>query len=154
MAIAAGQTSLDRRLPISLLILRLSIAWFLMQWAIEKFVKPDVTAKIFSAFYKLPLDLDLAPIVGGLQILLVLAFLTGFLKPLSYGLIATMHSVSTVSTWKSIVMPFAEGSNHLFTTGVPVLAACWILFALRDQDVMFSIDAWRARRATSIAAAA
>lgn len=153
MAIVAGQTHLDRRLPISLLMLRLSIGWFLMQWAIEKFVKPDVTAKIFSAFYKLPLDLEFAPIVGGLQILLVLAFLTGLMKPLSYGLIAAMHSVSTVSTWKSIVMPFAEGSNHLFTTGVPVLAACWILFALRDQDVMFSVDAWRARRATSIAAA-
>lgn len=154
MAIAVGQTNLDRRLPLSLLFLRLSIAWFLMQWAIEKFVKPDVTAKIFSAFYKLPLDLEFAPIVGGLQILLVLAFLTGFLKPLSYGLIATMHSVTTISTWKSLVMPFAEGSNHLFITGVPVLAACWILFALRDQDVMFSIDAWRARRAPGIAAAA
>ena len=153
MAIAVGQTSLDHRLPISLLVLRLSIGWFLMQWAIEKFVKPEVSAKIFSAFYKLPLDLELAPIVGGLQILLVLAFLTGFLKPLSYGLIATMHSVTTASTWKSIFMPFADGSNHLFTTGVPVLAACWILFALRDQDVMFSIDAWRARRAPGITAA-
>ena len=73
MAITVGQTGLDHRLPISLFVLRLSISWFFMQWAVEKFVKPEVSAKIFSAFYKLPLDLELAPIVGGLQILLVLA---------------------------------------------------------------------------------
>jgi len=41
----------------------------------------------------------------------------------SFGLVAVMHTVTTVSTWKSIIMPFAEGSNQLFSTGVPVLAA-------------------------------
>lgn len=153
MAISSGQTSLDRRLHVSLLVLRLAISWFFLQWAVEKFVKPDVSAKIFAAFYKIPLDVDIAPIVGSIQILIVLAFLAGFLKPLSYGLVALMHSVSTASTWKSLVMPFAEGSNHLFTTGIPVLAACWILFALRDRDVMFSADAWRADRNCPVAAA-
>lgn len=152
MAISSGQTSVDRRLHVSLLVLRLAISWFLLQWAVEKFVKPDVSAKIFAGFYKIPLDVGIAPVVGSIQLLIVLAFLIGFMKSVSYGLVAVMHSVTTLSTWKSLVMPFAEGSNHLFTTGVPVLAACWILFALRDQDVMFSVDAWRAGRRSAVAA--
>lgn len=153
MAISSGQTSVERRLQVSLLVLRLAISWFLLQWAVEKFVKPGVSAKIFAAFYKIPLDVDLAPVVGSIQLLLALAFLAGFMKPLTYSLVAVMHSVTTVSTWKSLVMPFAVGSNHLFTTGVPVLAVCWILFALRDQDVMFSVDAWRAGRNRPLATA-
>ncbi|MGD9728664.1 MAG: hypothetical protein AB7V39_20095, partial [Nitrospiraceae bacterium] len=136
----------ERRLQISLFILRLTISWFLMQWAVEKFVKPDVTSKIFAFFYKVPLDVNLSPVIGGVQMIIVIAFLVGFMKPLSYGVVALMHSVSTAATWKSLIMPFAEGSNHLFTTAVPVLAACWILFALRDQDVMLSVDSWRAGR--------
>jgi hypothetical protein len=65
----------------------------------------------------------------------------------SYGLVLLMHTFTTAVTWRSIVMPFAEGSSHLFTTGVPVLAACWVLFYLRDQDTLFVVDAMRAARA-------
>lgn len=141
--------SVDKRLAHGLFALRFTIAWFLMQWAVEKFVKPEGTAKIFAAFYQLPVDVDLAPVLGGVQAIIVLAFLTGFLKKWSYGLVLLMHGVTTAVTWRSIVMPFADGSSHLFTTGVPVLAACWVLFYLRDRDTLFSIDAARAAKASS-----
>ena len=84
--------------------------------------------------------------IGVVQLVLVTAFLVGFSRRVSYGLVALMHTVTTVSTWKSIIMPFAEGNNQLFTTGVPVLAACWALYALRDRDCLYSVDAWRASR--------
>ncbi len=136
----------ERKLQLSLLAMRLTIAYFLMQWVADKFLNPDHTARIFAFFYKVPIEVSVSPLIGGLQFIVVAAFLVGFLKPLSFGIVALMHTVTTVSTWKSIIFPFAEGSNQLFSTGVPVLAACWALFALREHDVLFSIDAWRASR--------
>tara|TARA_R110000868_G_scaffold113557_4_gene304666 strand:- start:2169 stop:2624 length:456 start_codon:yes stop_codon:yes gene_type:complete len=136
----------ERKLQLSLLALRLTIAWFLMQWVLDKFLNPDHTARIFAFFYKVPIDISLSPVIGSIQLIVVTAFLLGFMKPISYGAVALMHTVTTLSTWKSILMPFAEGSNQLFSTGVPVLAACWALFALREHDVLLSFDAWRDSR--------
>ncbi|MBI1285409.1 MAG: hypothetical protein GC183_13915 [Thiobacillus sp.] len=137
-------SDVQRRLQISLFALRVTISWFLLQWAVEKMVAPAVTSKIFNVFYGVTLDVNIAPIIGAIQAIVILAFLAGFLKTWSYALVAIMHGVSTLATWRSLVMPFAEGSNHLFTTAVPVLAACAMLFYLRDQDNLFSIDARRA----------
>ena len=134
-----------RRLRISLLILRVTISWFLLQWAVEKIVSPESTVKIFGFFYKLPLDVGIAPAIGIVQAVVVLAFLAGFMKTWSYALVTDLHGVSTLATWRSIIMPFAEGSNHLFTTAVPVLAACAVLFYMRDQDTLLSVDSWRKR---------
>lgn len=154
MSESTSTASVERRLQISLFALRLTIAWFLLQWAIEKFIAPETTARIFGFFYKMPLDVSVAPVVGAIQMVIVLAFLAGFMKTWSYALVALMHGVATFSTWKSIIMPFAEGSNHLFTTAVPVLAACVVLFYLRDQDTLYSIDARRAKSASSKSAEA
>lgn len=153
MSDLASETNVLRRLQISLLALRVTISWFLLQWAVEKIVTPGVTSKIFAGFYKLPLDVSVAPIIGVIQAIVVLAFLVGFMRTQSYALVALMHGVSTLSTWRSLIMPFAEGSNHLFTTAVPVLAACAVLFYLRDQDTLFSVDARRVARSKGQSAA-
>ena len=146
MTSADSPQNAERTLQISLLAIRATIAFFLLQWVMDKFLDPDHTARIFAFFYKLPIDVSLSPIIGTVQLVLVAAFLAGFSRRTSYGLVAVMHTVTTVSTWRSIIMPFAEGNNQLFTTGVPVLAACWALYALRDRDRLFSIDAWRESR--------
>lgn len=154
MSELATETNVQRRLQVSLLALRVTISWFLLQWAVEKMVTPGVTSKIFAGFYKVPLDVSVAPIIGVIQAVVILAFLVGFMRTWSYALVALMHGVSTLSTWRSLIMPFAEGSNHLFTTAVPVLAACVVLFYLRDQDMLFSVDAWRVARSKNRSAMA
>ena len=154
MSDESAPAGVQRRLQISLFALRLTISWFLLQWAVEKLVAPEVTARIFDFFYKIPLDVNVVPVIGVIQMIIVLAFLGGFLKIWSYALVTIMHGISTLVTWKSLIMPFAEGSNHLFTTAVPVLVACWALFYLRDQDTMFSLDAWRSSRAKAMPTAA
>jgi putative oxidoreductase len=140
-------SDVQRRLRISLFLLRFTISWFLLQWAVEKMISPGVTSKIFAVFYKVPLDVSVAPAIGVIQAIVVLAFLAGFMRTWSYALVTLIHGVSTLATWRSLILPFAEGSNHLFTTAVPVLAACVVLFYLRDQDTLFSIDARRAAHA-------
>ena len=138
-------SDLLKRLPVSLLILRVTISWFLLQWAVEKFVTPEITTRIFEVFYNVPVDINLSPIIGGIQAIIVLGFLAGFMKTWTYALILIMHAASTLVTWRSLIMPFADGSNHLFITGVPVLAACFVLFYLRQHDTLFTVGSLKSK---------
>ncbi len=140
-----ADSNLSKRLSISLLVLRVTISWFLLQWAVEKFVKPEITTRIFEFFYNIPIDVNISPVIGGIQALIVLGFLAGFMKTWTYALVLAMHGASTLVTWRSLVMPFAEDSNHLFITGVPVLAACFVLFYLREYDTLFTIGNRKAK---------
>jgi hypothetical protein len=46
--------------------------------------------------------------------------------------------VSTFSSYKQYLAPF-EGPNLLFFAAWPMLAACFTLFLLRDQDKKWSV---------------
>lgn len=133
--------STERTIANSLFLLRLVLGLFLLQWTIEKFVKPEVTARIFETFYFIDIGPEYAWVFGVPQLIIVLAFLAGFLPTVSYGLCFAMHLISTLSTWQRLIDPF-EGVNHLFTAAVPVLAAFWVLFALRDRDTLFNVSHW------------
>ena len=131
------------RLTTPLLILRITIGLFLLQWGIEKLVIPETTAVIFSHFYKIDgVGENAAMVMGILQSLLALAILFGFQKHISYLLGFLLHAGSTISTIGNLIDPYAPG-NHLFMTAVPVLAGMWLLYRMRDADVKFSIDAMR-----------
>ncbi len=127
------------RLPIALLILRLSLALFLLPWVIEKFTKPETTAKIFAHFYHIDnLSKTMSYGVGGLWALLLLAFVTGYKKRISYGIVLALHALGTVFTWRQL-LPFLETHNHLFLASIPTLGALTALYLLRDQDVKWSL---------------
>ena len=130
----------DERLQTPLLILRITIGLFLLQWGVEKFITPGTTAMIFSHFYMIDgLPVNAATILGSLQCLVAVSVLTGFQKKISYLLAFLIHSVSTIATIGPMLSPYDPG-NHLFFTGVPVLAAMGLLWYMRDSDTKFSID--------------
>ena len=137
-------STLETRIRVPLLILRVTLGIFLLQWGVEKLVWPDVTAKIFSHFYFIDgLGLTAAYVMGVLQILLSLAIIFGAFRGISYLIGFIIHGLSTVSTAKHIFMPFMfEGWNHLFMTAVPVLAGFWLLYWVRDWDTL-SVDGMR-----------
>ena len=133
-------STIDQRAQIPLLVLRITIGLFLLQWGIEKFVLPDTAAMIFAGFYGVDgLTHTIAYVLGGLQCAVALAVLSGFQKKFSYLLAFLIHSVSTLSTIPNMLAPYDPG-NHLFFTGVPVLAAMGLLWYLRDYDTKLSID--------------
>ena len=85
------------RLTTPLLILRITIGLFLLQWGIEKLVIPETTAVIFSHFYKIDgVGENAAMVMGILQSLLALAILFGFQTP----------SQNAEAHWQ---VPFFEG---------------------------------------------
>ena len=126
--------------------MRLSLGAFLMIWAVDKVIAPAHAQGVFAKFYALS---DMSPVVlsvlGFVQIGIILAFAAGFARLWTYGTVLLMHTVSTLSTYPHLLRPWAQGSQLLFWTAVPVLAAMIALFLLRDRDRMLSIDAVRAR---------
>lgn len=129
----------SRRLPLALLGIRVSLVIVMGVWVADKFVNWPHTAKVFEHFYGIAgLGETTAYVLGGLQGLVLLAFAVGYRQRLSYGLIAVMHTVSTLSSWQQYLEPWP--GNLLFFAAWPMLAACWTLYALREADTIAVID--------------
>lgn len=133
----------DQRLPIALLALRLGVFIVMLMWTLDKFVQPDHSAGVFANFYGLSgLGPSIFMLIGAAQLVLVLAFVAGAFRRLTYGLIFLLHTVSTLSSWPQYLDAF---NNLLFFAAWPMLAACFALYLLRDQDTLMSVDAARQR---------
>ncbi|MDP5036716.1 hypothetical protein [Alishewanella sp. SMS8] len=129
--------SLQPRLQWSLLSLRLGVFIVMFMWTLDKFVNPAHSAAVFGKFYALPgLTADIFTVLGVLQLILVLAFVVGFKKRITYGIILLMHSGSTFSSYAQYLDGF---NNLLFFAAWPMLAACLALYLLRDADTKFTL---------------
>ncbi len=122
------------RLPAALLALRLTVFLVMLVWTLDKFLAPDHAAKVFKDFYFIS---DLAPAalyaLGGVELLIIIGFALGVAKPFTYGAVLVFHSISTLSSFPKYLNP-AEG--RLFYAAWPMLAACFALSLLRDQDTL------------------
>lgn len=122
------------RLALPLLLLRLSLGVFFLQWGVEKFVVPATTTAIFRNFYGWQVDGVLPAVLGAAQIALALAFIAGLVPRVTYGLVTLLHFVTVIVTIPRLISPWNPVSNHFFIAGVPVLAAFVALYLLRDSD--------------------
>ncbi|MDC9565472.1 MULTISPECIES: hypothetical protein [unclassified Pseudoalteromonas] len=130
-------TDFQNRLQWSLFSLRLGVFIVMIMWTFDKFVNPGHSARIFEHFYGIGGSTDVvAYVLGALQLILVLAFIAGIKKRLSYGVIFVMHGLSTLSSYNQYIDGF---NNLLFFTAWPMWAACFALYVLREQDVKFTI---------------
>jgi len=129
----------EKRLQLSLLFLRVTVFLVMFMWTIDKFVNPGHAAKVYESFYFIAgLESVLMYAIGAAEMVLLLLFLAGYKKTLTYGAILILHAVSTLSSFNQYLAPF-EGPNLLFFAAWPMLAACFTLFLLRDQDKMLSL---------------
>jgi putative oxidoreductase len=129
----------ESQLHLSLLLLRLSIFLVMVMWTVDKFINPQHAIAVYENFYLLSgLGAQAMLIIGIAEALLLLAFVAGFARTWSYGLVLVLHAVSTLSTYRQYLDPF-EGPNLLFFAAWPMLAACVALFLLRDHDRLLSL---------------
>ena len=129
----------ERKLQLSLALIRFSTGLFFLVWSVEKLIHPETTQKIFAKFYMMEISPAVSYGIGIIQTLLVLAFVAGLFKLWTYGAILGMHAVSTLSTYQQLLNPY-EAVNHLFWAAVPTLAALIGLFILRDSDRFLTIS--------------
>ena len=127
-------SSPTRKLEISLLARRVSVAAVMLIWAVDKLVRPEHSGSVFAGFYGMPgVGEGIVVGLGVVQLLLVLAFLAGVARTWTYGAILLLHAASTFVSWRPYLAPY-EGPNIQFFAAWPLLAACLTLFLLRDQD--------------------
>ena len=75
-------------------------------------------------------------IVGGVQLIIVFAFLLGIKKKWSYGAIFLLHGVSTLSSFAKYFDPW---KSLLFFAAWPMLAAIYALYIMRDEDTLLTV---------------
>ncbi|NNE59219.1 MAG: hypothetical protein HKN36_14020 [Hellea sp.] len=127
------------KLPKALLIIRLSIAFFLLHWVIDKIAAPQHTAAVFKNFYFVnELPASISYVLGGLFAVLLLAFTFGFKKRLSYGLVALVHGAGTIMILNNFI-PFTDAYKIVFVASIPVLGAMIALYILRDHDTVWTV---------------
>lgn len=129
----------------ALLLQRLALAVFLLVWAVDKILRPEHAAGVFIHFYGLTVGHDVLAWIGVAEVVLIAAFALGLFKFWTYLAVFVFHLVSTVSSWKIYLALYGEGGSLLFWAAIPVLAAFWVQFALRDLDTV-TVDDWLADR--------
>lgn len=139
----------DRRIPIALLTIRLSIFIVMLMWTLDKFIRPEHAASVFEKYYFVGgLGQELAWTLGGLELVLLVGFMLGIAKRWTYGAVLVLHGISTLSAFNHYITPFAEGPHLLFFAAWPMLAACFSLYLLRDLDTL-GVVRWGTRSAES-----
>ena len=126
----------EDRISLALLTLRLAVFLVMLVWTLDKFFNPAHSAAVFENFYLIS---GLGPavflIIGILELALIVGFLLGVKKTVTYGAVLILHAVSTLSSWQQ----YLGFDSLLFFAAWPMLAACYALFALRDLDTKFTL---------------
>jgi putative oxidoreductase len=134
-----NMTEHEKKLQLSLLLLRVTVFLVMFMWTIDKFMNPGHAAKVYESFYTIAgVESVVMYAIGAIEMVLLLLFLAGYKKKYTYGAVLILHAVSTLSSFNQYLAPF-EGPNLLFFAAWPMLAACFALFLLRDQDRMMSV---------------
>lgn len=128
----------QKRIATALLLLRLGVFIVMFVWTLDKFINPAHSGAVFENFYGIGgLSSTVFAIIGIGQLVVVLAFVAGFMKRISYGIVMILHGISTLSSWQQYLDAF---NNLLFFAAWPMLAACIALYMLRDLDTRWTID--------------
>ena len=138
----------ERKLQISLAIIRISTAIFFLVWSLWKLIQPESTQKIFSSFYFMQISPEISYVVGAIQTLIILMFMVGLYKTWTYGGLLGMHLISVLSTYQQLLNPY-ESPNTLFWAAIPALGGLIALFLLREQDQWLTLKLGRASKTHS-----
>ena len=125
------------RVATTLLPLRLGVFLVMLMWTLDKFINADHAGRIFANFYSIGgLEQTAFLVIGVAELALILAFVVGYQKRVSYGLVLILHGVSTLSSYRQYIDGF---NNLLFFAAWPMLAACFALYYLRDLDTKWTV---------------
>ena len=126
-------------LKLPLFLTRLSIFYFMLPWHLMRFVSPDDAIGIAKKHYKFTMSENLSLVSGVFMMALILAFLLGVKKRISYGLVLILHLLGTLMTLPKLIIGL-ENFYILFLAAIPTIGAMLLLYILRDEDVMFSFN--------------
>jgi putative oxidoreductase len=128
--------STESRLATPLLTLRLGVFIVMLMWTLDKFVNPAHAGAVFENFYMIGgLGDAVFLAIGIVELAIIVAFVLGIKKTITYGIVLALHTVSTLSSWQQ----YLGFDSLLFFAAWPMLAACYTLFMLRDLDTKLTL---------------
>lgn len=131
-----------KHLNLSLFLLRLGVFIVMFMWTLDKFIHPDHAAQVFESFYFIKSGEAFVYAIGAVELVIIILFLFGMFKKLSYGFVLFAHAISTFSSYKQYFVPFDKG-NLLFFAAIPMLAACLALYLLKNYDTKCTLKLTR-----------
>ena len=126
-------------LKLPLFLTRLSIFYFMLPWQLMRFTTPESVIGIAKKHYKFTMPEAVPMITGVLMMILLIAFVTGFKKKISYLLVLILHALGTLMTLPKLIIGL-ESFYILFAAAIPVVFVMLLLYILRDEDTMLSFD--------------
>ena len=128
------------RLRLPLFLLRIGVFVVMLAWTLDKFIRPDHAASVFKKYFLISgMSNSISYTVGAVELLLIVGFVAGFHKRITYGAVLLLHAVSTLASYKQYVNPY-EMNTLLFFAAWPMLAACYALYVLRDLDTLWCVE--------------
>jgi hypothetical protein len=124
----------------ALLFLRLSLALYLLLNGLAKIAIPNDAQAALETLYHLNFSFTETTLLGLSQAVLAGMIASGALRALSYGLGFLVQTVGTFARYAALFTPF-EADHLVHLAAIPVLAGSALLFALRDEDTILSLDA-------------
>jgi len=131
-------------MSLSLLVLRLTLAAYLLQWAWLNLQYPAEAIKVYSRWYNLPLEGFSTNIIGVAFSILGTLMMLGFCRRFSYGITAIAMSIMVGGLLPQLINPFGLHKapyymNHALIAQVPMMAGYAALFFLYRFD-RYSLD--------------
>lgn len=134
----------------TLLFLRLTLAYLLVIWGVDKLADPGHGLLVSRMFYGGMFGGQaLMPVYGVVQIALGALLALGLGRRFTYPAVAAITGTTLLGVWRSVADPwgwYLEGTNVLFYPSAVVFAAVLVLWAWRNEDAL-AFDARRAARA-------
>lgn len=128
--------NVDQRLPTALFTLRITVFLVMLVWTLDKILNPGHAGAVFENFYFIPgMGPGALMAVAVAELVIILGFLAGVAKTWTYGAVLVFHAISTLSSWQM----YLGFDNLLFFAAWPMLAVCFTLFWLRDQDTLLTV---------------
>lgn len=130
---------MNKKLSNCLFYLRITIALVLTMWTIDKFINPSHAISVYDKYYFIPASLAETLMLGIaiMELILIGLFVIGRFKNVTYLIVLVIHAVSTLAPFSVYLSPF-EGAGLLFFAAWPMLAACYMLYVLREEDTKFN----------------
>jgi uncharacterized membrane protein YphA (DoxX/SURF4 family) len=97
------------RIPLALLTLRLGVFLVMLMWTLDKFVNPGHAALVYENFYGIGnLGEAIFYVIAIAELILILAFVIGYKKRLTYGAVFLLHGISTLSSYQQYLAPLVK----------------------------------------------
>src|SRR5256885_16943384 len=97
------------RMRLPLFLLRIGVFIVMLMWTLDKFVRPGHVAGFFKKFYGIDgLSPTVFYVIGALEMLMLVGFVTGTAKRYTYGLVLLLHAFSTLSSYQQYLSPLLD----------------------------------------------